>query len=90
MNTSETAVTTAANLSLFMVNVSQQLLADLRRNDPACSILDLKALYRGAKYVTEAIQMLPQKPEPILSTRIFTRLTALGRIRVGQPTSSSP
>ena len=64
MNISETAVTNAANLSLFMVNVSQHLLADLRITDPDCSVLDLKALYRGAKYVTEAIKMLPQKPIP--------------------------
>lgn len=90
MNISETAVTNAANLSLFMVNVSQHLLADLRITDPDCSVLDLKALYRGAKYVTEAIKMLPQKPEPVLLARIFTRLTALGRIHVVQPTSSSP
>jgi hypothetical protein len=90
MNISETAVTNAANLSLFMVNVSQHLLADLRLTDPDCSILDLKALYRGAKYVTEAIQMLPQKPEPILLARIFHRLTALGRIHAGQPTFNSP
>ena len=90
MNISETAVTNAANLSLFMVNVSQHLLADLRITDPDCSVLDLKALYRGAKYVTEAIKMLPQKPEPVLLARIFNRLTALGRIHVVQPTSSSP
>jgi putative transposase len=50
----------------------------------------VKALYRGAKYVTEAIGMLPQKPEPVLLARIFNRLTALGRIHVAQPTSSSP
>jgi putative transposase len=33
MNTTETAVTNAANLALFMVNVSQRLLADLRPTD---------------------------------------------------------
>jgi IS4 transposase len=90
MNTSETAVTNAANLALFMVNFSQRLLDDLRPADPACSILDLKALYRGAKYVTEAIKLLPEKPEPILLARIFSRLAALGRIHSGQPTLSSP
>ena len=90
MNISETAVTNAANLSLFMVNVSQHLLGDLRLTDPDCSVLDLKALYRGAKYVTEAIKMLPQKPEPVLLAHIFTRLTALGRIHAAQPTSNSP
>lgn len=90
MNTSETAVTNAANLSLFMVNFSQRLLSDLRPTNPDCSILDLKALYRGARYVTEAIQLLPQKPEPILMARIFHRLTALGRVHIGQPILNSP
>jgi putative transposase len=90
MNISETAVTNAANLSLFMVNVSQRLLSDLRSDNPDCSVLDLKALCRGAKYVSEAIKMLPEKPEPVLLTRIFTQLTTLGRIHVAQATSSSP
>jgi hypothetical protein len=90
MNTTETTVTNAANLALFMVNFSQRLLADLRSADPECSILDLKALCRGAKYVAEAIKMLPEKPEPILLARIFSRLAALGRIHSGQPALSSP
>ena len=90
MNTTETAVTNAANLALFMVNFSQRLLADLRTADPECSILDLKALCRGGKYVAEAIKMLPEKPEPILSARIFSRLAALGRIHSAQPALNSP
>jgi len=90
MNTTETAVTNAANLALFMVNCSQRLLADLRPTDPECSILDLKALCRGAKYVAEAIKMLPEKPEPILSARIFSRLAAVGRIHSAQPALNSP
>ncbi len=90
MNISETTVTNAANLSLFMVNVSHYLLQDLRRTDPDYSILDLKALCRGAKYVTEAIQLLPQKPEPVLLASIFNRLTALGRIHASQPIIRSP
>ena len=73
-----------------MVNLSQRVLGDLRSTDPECSILDLKALCRGAKYVAEAIKMLPTKPEPILLTRIFSKLASLGRIHVGQPTLASP
>jgi hypothetical protein len=73
-----------------MVDLSQCLLDELRSADPECSILDLEAFYRGAKYVAEAIEMLPQKPEPLLLTRIFDRLAALGRIHVGQPALSSP
>ena len=90
MNISPTAVTNAANLALFMVNLSQRLLSNLRLSDPESSTLDLKALYRGTKYVTEAIEMLPAKPEPDLLARIFTKLAALGRIHAGQPTFSSP
>jgi putative transposase len=90
MNVSETAVTNAANLALFMVNVAQRLLGDLRPANPACSVLDLKALCRGAKYVAEAIKMLPEKPEPVVLARIFKQLTALGQIHAAQPTSSSP
>jgi putative transposase len=90
MNTSQTAVTNAANLALFMVNFSQRVLYELRPADPECSILDLKALCRGTKYVTEAIKMLPEKPEPILLAGIFSRLAALGRIHIGQPALNSP
>jgi putative transposase len=90
MNVSQTAVTNAANLSLFMVNLSQRLLCDSRSTDPECSVLDLKALCRGTKYVTEAINMLPTKPEPLLLARIFNKLAALGRIHAAQPTLISP
>jgi putative transposase len=90
MNISQTAVTNAANLALFMVNLSQRLLRDLRTTDPECSLLDLKARYRGTKYVAEAIEMLPTKPEPDLLARIFNKLATLGRIHVGPPTLDSP
>ena len=90
MNISQTAVTNSANLSFFMVNLSQHLLGDLRLTNPDCSLLDLMALYRGAKYVTEAIQLLPQKPEPVLLARIFNRLTALGCIHARQLNFNSP
>lgn len=90
MNVSPTAVTNAANLALFMVNLSQRLLSGLHTTDPNASLLDLKAFYRGTKYVTEAIEMLPVKPEPVLLARIFNKLTALGRIHVAPPAFSSP
>jgi DDE superfamily endonuclease len=84
MNTSATAVTNAANLALFMVNLSYRLLLDFRRAHPAFSVLDLKALARGYRYVDETIQLLPQKPEPVLLTQIFNQVAALGQIHANQ------
>lgn len=90
MNISSTAVTNAANLSLFMVNLSYRLLLDFRPTQPAFSILDLKALARGQRYVTETIQCLPQKPEPILLHQILRQVSSLGQIHPSQPTSAIP
>jgi len=80
MNISPTAVTNAANLSLFMVNLVERVLQDVRRHQPACSVLDLKAHCRGAKYVEETIKLLPETPEPVLLARIFAKIVGLGRI----------
>jgi putative transposase len=80
MNLSQTAVTNAANLAFFMVNLSHHILADFRQLNPRSGIIDLKAYYRGFRYVHEMLKMLPQIPEPILLTQIFAKLTALGRI----------
>lgn len=78
MNTKETAVINAANLSLFMVNVTHLLLRDFRQKDSTVNVLDLKAYYRGHKYVAETIKWLPQKPEPILLAQIFDNVSCLG------------
>jgi putative transposase len=80
MNLSQTAVTNAANLAFFMVNLSHHLLADFRLLNPDSGILDLQAHYRGFRYVREILKMLTEMPEPILLTQIFAKLTSLGRI----------
>jgi putative transposase len=80
MNTRPTAVTNAANLSLFMVNLVERVLQDVRHRQPEVSVLDLKAHCRGAKYVEETIKMLPEPPEPVLVERIFTKIVGIGRI----------
>ena len=88
MNVTPTGVTNAANLALFMVNMAYRLQADRRQRDPAYSILDLKADWRGYKYVEETIQMLPEKPEPVLLRQIFNKIACLGRIHASQPSFS--
>jgi len=88
MNVTPTGVTNAANLSLFMVNVAYRLRADIHSRDPDYSVLDLKADWRGYKYVEETIKMLPEKPEPILFAKILNRVASLGRIHVSPPAFS--
>ena len=80
MNIKQTPVTHAANLSMFMVNVSAKLLAPSRVKLPEASVLDLKAHYRGLKYVRETLKILPQKPDPIVIHQITEHLGAIGAI----------
>ncbi len=90
MNVTQTAVTNAANLSLFMVDVSQVLLSDYRPFNPDFSILDLKAYFRGYRYVTKTIQMLPQKPDHNLVAQLFRKVATLGLIHPAtQPVSTT-
>ena len=89
MNIEKTAVTNAANLSLFMVNVSQLLMSEFRQTNPDFSVLDLKAHYRGCKYASELIKMLPQKPDPIFIAQLFQQITALGCVHRRKSTVSS-
>ncbi len=83
MNISEKAVTNAANLSFFMVNLSHHLLK-LGYRGPGSSVLDLKAMCRGYKYVDEIVKLLPEKPEPVLLAQIFQRISSLGCIHPPQ------
>jgi putative transposase len=85
MNVKETAVTNAATLSLFMVNVSQLLLREFRRQNSNVNVLDLKAYFRGHKYVAETLKLLPQKPDPILMGEIFATISQLGSVHNTQP-----
>jgi putative transposase len=80
LNVTQTAVTNAANLSLFMVDLSQLLMCRYRNDDPDFSILDLNAYYRGYRYVIETIKILPQLPDQNLFSQLFQKVTALGRI----------
>ena len=87
MNVQETAVTNAANLSLFMVNVAQVLMRHFRQQYADFNVLDLKAFFRGHKYVAETLKLLPEKPEPILMSHIFEQVSQLGSIHYAPPSS---
>ena len=80
MNVNKTPVNNAANLSMFMVNVSAKLLVPLRLEHSEFSVLDLKARYRGAKYLHETLKILPQKPDAIVIDKIAEHLGSIGSI----------
>ena len=80
MNVTATAVTNAANLSLLMVSLSAVLLEHVHQTDPQCSVLDLKASYRGSKYVRETLKLLPDRLDESLVVRIVRHVARLGRI----------
>jgi putative transposase len=81
MNVSQTAVTNAVNLAFFMVNFSHQLLLGFRHHyHHDFSILDLKAFYRGFRYVDEFIKLLPQKLDAIFISQMLNRIVNIGAI----------
>ena len=80
MTVTATGVSNAANLSLLMVSLSAVLLAEARQTEPQCSVLDLKASYRGFKYVAETLKLLPEPLDESLIGRIYRQVASLGRI----------
>jgi putative transposase len=91
MNIKQTAVTNAANLSLFMVNVAHCLLRNLHHSAGLdSSVLDLKAFCRGLTYAEETLKLLPQSPEPVLFAQILHKVAYLGRIHQAKTHTASP
>ena len=72
----EVCVNNAANLSYFMVNLSQSLLPVSN----ALSINDLKLHYHGIRYVDEVLKSLPKNADTIKKEKLIEQLSALGRI----------
>ena len=90
MTVKQTAVTNAANLSLFMVNVSQLLLRHFRQFNSQAGVLDLKAHYHGRRYVSETLKLLPEMPDPILLQQVFDTVVQLGCIHPAETCLSPP
>ena len=61
MNVKPTPVSNAANLSMFMVNLSTKLSDLFRVQHDEFSVIALKARYRGQKYLLEVLKSLKQK-----------------------------
>jgi putative transposase len=80
MNVKERPVTNAVNLAFCMVNLAQVLRQRWRPKQPDFSVLDLKAHFRGLKYVAETLKLLPQAPEPIVFQQIAAKIALLGAV----------
>jgi putative transposase len=52
--------------------------------------LDLKSHYRGCRYASETIKMLPEKPDAILLADIFLQIARLGAIHPALLPSANP
>jgi putative transposase len=80
MSVNERSVYNSANLAMFMVNVSQALMRPMRAQWPAFSVNDLKAWFRGRKYVVETLKLLPEMPDAIFIEQVVSQMAALGRV----------
>lgn len=80
MSVNERSVYNSANLAMFMVNVSQALMRPMRAQWPAFSVNDLKAWFRGRKYVVETLKLLPEMPDTIFIDQVVSQMAALGRV----------
>ena len=80
MNVGQTQVINAANLAFFMTNFSKAWIAENKSYNPNFSVEDLKAHFRGQKYVQEIIKLLPEKPDPILFSKINAHIANIGSI----------
>jgi putative transposase len=70
------AVFNAANLSLWMVNLSHAI---LERSEEK-SILDLKSWYHGIRYAKEILKILPENTKPINIMQLIEEIPMPGRI----------
>jgi putative transposase len=80
MNVNARPVYNGANLAMFMVNVSHALIRPMRAQWSAFSVNDLKAWFRGQKYVVETLKLLPEPPDPIFIDHVVSKMAELGRV----------
>ena len=80
MHVKETQIANAVSLSLFMVNLSQVLLKQLRHTNQKAGVLDLKSFFRGRRYAIETLNLLPERPSSFIADQIVHIVTALGSI----------
>lgn len=84
MNIKKEAVHNAANLSMFMVNLSNILLDKFRinKNNQNSGIRDLISHYRGLKYFNETLKLLQKFNTNIYIPDIIENVTSIGFIHI--------
>ncbi len=85
MNVKQQPVHNFANLSMFMVTVTHQLIQQRRDNIPNFGMNDLKAEFRGRKYASELLKLLPKSLNELLTDDFFAEIGVLGRINSPSP-----
>ena len=85
-NTKPTQVKNAISWSFFMENISTLLLEDFRDEyeNPQLNIQDLKAWFRGQKYLNEILNYVEKAGEPILNQQQKKRILELGSIHLNK------
>ena len=79
MNVSKNAVYNAANLAMFMVNLSSAMLKPNSSGFFGSSVNDLKAWFRARKYVLNTLKLSEENADPILIERTIHEVSSLGR-----------
>lgn len=74
MTVKQTPVYNSANLAMFMVNLSHTVMRSMRGEWPEVRVTDLKAWFRGRKYVVETLKLLPEMPDPICIARAIDQM----------------
>ena len=80
MTVKQTSVYNSANLAMFMVTLSHTVMRSMRGDWPEVSVTDLKAWFRGRKYVVETLKLLPEMPDPIFIARAIDQMAQLGHV----------
>jgi putative transposase len=85
MGVTQTSVTNAMGLSLFLVNLAGYLLEPMRGQCAGAGIQDLKSWYRGRFYAFSVLKRLPQRPEAIVCEALVEQICRLGCIHPASP-----
>ncbi|MBF0240696.1 MAG: hypothetical protein HQM12_23605 [SAR324 cluster bacterium] len=87
MNIKQTPVTNAANLSMFMVNLSHIVSQKTQETDQL-SILDLKAHFQALFYLDQILKIDPQIQTVISFEKLQNSMADIGRVHKSRNVSN--